>query len=117
MESVTLKTQTIFVAFGRHTFVYKSLEDMPRDLKKKLVRKTTNSASATILIADRRGKEELLRAIQGAPKSIPLRVTEESRKKREYQDKLDRARARRYWLEIGLIGVIGVLLWTLAAWE
>jgi hypothetical protein len=117
METVTLKTSTIFVSVGQHTQVYRSVEEVPESLRQKLIQNTTGSNSATILIADRRGKDELVRAIQGLPSSIPLRVTAEARRKRERREKMQRIKARRYWLEIVLIGVLAVLLWALAVWK
>jgi hypothetical protein len=117
METVTLKTSTIFVAVGQRTNVYRSLDDMPESLRRKVVQTTSGSNSATILIADRRGKDELVRAIQGLPSSIPLRVTAEARRKRERREKMDRIKAKRYWLEIILIGLLAVLLWALAIWK
>jgi hypothetical protein len=109
METVTLKTSTIFVSTGRHMRVYRSVEDMPETVRRELTRSTTGAHSATILIADRRGREELVRAIQGLPSSIPLRVAGRSRRKPRH--------VRRYWLEAGLIGVLSVLLWSLAVWK
>ncbi len=117
MPLVTLKTSAIFVSVGAHTHVYRSVDKMPASLRQKLEKTTTGANSATILIADRKGKEELVRAIQGLPSSIPLRVTGEARRKREYREKMDKARARRYWLEIGLVGVLGSLLWCLTVWK
>ena len=86
-------------------------------LRARLEKTTSGTNSATILIADRRGKDELVRAIQGLPKSIPLRVTEGVRRKREHRRRIDKARARRYYLEIGLVGLLGLLLWILAVWK
>jgi hypothetical protein len=109
METVTLKMSTIFVSTGRHMRVYRSVEDMPETVRQELTRSTTGAHSATILIADRRGREELVRAIQGRPSSIPLRMASRSRRKQQ--------RPRRYWLEAGLIGVLCLLLWSLAVWK
>jgi hypothetical protein len=117
VDTVTLKTSTIFVTVGRRTHVYRSVDDLPDSLRERLQKTTTGSNSATILIADRKGKEELVRAIQGRPSSIPLRLTAEARKKRAHQDRIDRARARRYYLEIGLIGILALLLWSIIVWK
>jgi hypothetical protein len=113
----TLKTSAIFVAVGRHTHVYRSVTEVPPSLRRRLEQSTSGANSATILIADRKGKEELVRAIQGLPSSIPLRVTQEARRKRAHRSRIDRARARRYYLEIGLIGVLGLLLWSVVVWK
>jgi hypothetical protein len=117
MDTVTLKTSTIFVSVGQQTHVYRSIDEIPDSLRRKLIQNTTGSNSATILIADRRGKDELVRAIQGLPSSIPLRVTEEARRKRERREKIQRINARRHWLEIVLIAVLGFLLWAVAFWK
>jgi hypothetical protein len=117
VQTGTLKTSTIFVAVGDRTQIFRSVNDIPLSLREALIRSTTGSSSATILIADRNGKDELVRAIQGLPSSIPLRITEETRRKQKHRDKVDRARARHSWLEIGLIGVLGLLLWSLAVWK
>ena len=117
METVTLKTSTIFVSEGEQTTVYRSVEEIPEPLRQKLAKTAAGSNTATILIADKRGKEQLVRAIQGLPSSIPLRVTEEARRKRKHQERIDKARARRYSLEISLIAVLALLLWVLAVWK
>lgn len=114
METKTVKTSTIVVSLGTTTNVYRSIEEIPEPMRRKLAQITAASNTATILIADKRGKEELVRAIQGLPSSVPLRVTQEARRKREHQDRIDKARSRRYWLEIGLIAILAVLLWVLA---
>jgi hypothetical protein len=117
MQTGTLKTSTIFVSVGQRTRVYRSVDDMPAPLRHKLEKTTGGSNSATILIADRKGKEELVRAIQGLPSSIPLRVTQEARRKKEHRAKMHRASGRRHWLEIFLLGILGFLLWSLSVWE
>ena len=117
MDTVRLKTSTIFVSVGRRTRVYRSVGDMPQKLRARLEKTTSGNNSATILIADRRGKEELVRAIQGLPASIPLRLMQGAKRKREHRERVDRARARRYYLEIALICILGLLLWILAVWK
>src|ERR1700685_3049161 len=65
MSRVTLKSSTIFISVGDETRVYRSVEDVPGPLRKRLEQSTNGIHSATILIADRRGREEILRAIRG----------------------------------------------------
>jgi hypothetical protein len=117
MKTVTLKTSTIFVSVGRHTHVYKSVGDMPASLRMRLEKTTGGANSATIVIADRRGKEELVRAIQGQPSSIPLRLMDRARRRRATRTRIDRVTARRYYLEIGLLAILALLLWTIAVWK
>ena len=62
MHRVTVKTSTIFIAKGNRTRVYRSVSEIPQRLRKELEESTNSFNSATILIADRRGREEILRA-------------------------------------------------------
>src|SRR5258707_13983862 len=75
MSRVTLKSSTIFISVGNKTEVYRSVDDIPPALRKKLDQSTNGINSATILIADRKGKEEIVRAIRGLPSSLRSRLT------------------------------------------
>src|SRR6266852_5356088 len=75
MSRVTLKSSTIFISVGNKTEVYRSVEDLPPALRKKLEQSTNGINSATILIADRKGKEEIVRAIRGLPSSLRSRLS------------------------------------------
>jgi hypothetical protein len=62
-----IKTSTILISKSSGKGVYRDLREIPAPLRSELL-KTTNSAdSATILIADRRGREEIARARQRTP--------------------------------------------------
>jgi hypothetical protein len=74
MSRVTLKSSTIFISVGDKTRVFRSVEDVPGPLRKKLEQSTNGIHSATILIADRRGREEILRAIRGGS-NLKTRLT------------------------------------------
>ena len=58
----TVKTSAILIADGRRTAVYRTVEEIPPELRRKLAESTAGSNAATVLIADRRGAQELLRA-------------------------------------------------------
>src|SRR5258706_15203228 len=74
MHRVTVKTSTIFIAKGGKTKVYRSVQEMPQRLRKELEESTNGFNSATILIADRRGRKEILRALQGLPSALRTRL-------------------------------------------
>src|ERR1700685_1060457 len=80
MSRVTLKSSTIFISVGNKTEVYRSVADVPAPLRKKLEQSTNGINSATILIADRKGKEEIVRAIRGLPSSLRSRLSSSLRK-------------------------------------
>lgn len=75
MSRVTLKSSTIFISVGNKTEVYRSVADVPPPLRKKLEQSTNGINSATILIADRKGKEEIVRAIRGLPSNLRSKLS------------------------------------------
>lgn len=81
MSPVTVKKSTIVISVGEKTHVFRSVDDVPPPLRKKLDETTSGGNSATILIADKRGREELIRAIQGRPSSVQFRVTAKTKKR------------------------------------
>ncbi|MGE5644341.1 MAG: hypothetical protein ACM336_00985 [Acidobacteriota bacterium] len=58
----TVKTSTILIGAGKRLAVYRKLEEVPPRLRSKLVKSTAGQNAGTVLIADRRGAQELLRA-------------------------------------------------------
>jgi|SRR5580704_11099502 hypothetical protein len=74
MHRVTVKTSTIFIAKRGPTQVYRSVGEIPAPLRKELEESTNSFNSATILIADRRGREEIVKALNGLPSSLRSRL-------------------------------------------
>ena len=61
------QTSTVLIAAGSTRTVYRSVEDVPQGLRNRLLKSTNSSNSATILIADRRGRQEIARAMRNLP--------------------------------------------------
>jgi hypothetical protein len=61
-DSGTVKTSAILISDGHRTFVFRTVDEVPPELRRKLAESTAGSNAGTVLIADRRGAEELLRA-------------------------------------------------------
>src|ERR1700690_3318058 len=74
MNRVTVKTSTIFIAKGGRTRVYRSVSEVPPQLRKELEESTNSFNSATILIADRRGREEIIKTLNGIPSALRSRL-------------------------------------------
>lgn len=66
----TFKRTTIYISLGDDTKVYDSPESIPHDLRKKLMRSTRGMNSATILIADRGGRREIQKILEGQPSCL-----------------------------------------------
>ena len=67
LSSGVVKASTIVVAVGDDTAVYRSIKEVPAELRRKLRRATNSVNSATILIADKRGREQIARAMRKLP--------------------------------------------------
>lgn len=62
-----LKTSTILISADQTEAVFHSIYDLPENLRKRFLDSTTGLDATTVLIADRRGKEELAKAIRKLP--------------------------------------------------
>lgn len=115
MSRVTVKSSTIFISIGDKTEVYRSVDEVPPSLRKKLEQSTNGINSATILIADRKGKEEIVRAIRGLPSSLRSRLTSSLRKEARKQTHIfERCLSLlEDWAEIVLPAAIGLATWLL----
>ena len=116
MQRVTVKTSTIFIAKGKGTRVYHSVQDVPHPLRKELEESTNGFNSATILIADRRGRLELLRALKGMPSGLRTRLASSMQPDTPAPPAPTRVQnavrfVRRNWLEIVLPGAVGAVIW------
>jgi hypothetical protein len=60
---MTQRCSTIFISIGDETKVYHSVEEIPLRLRERLIESTQGVNSATILIADKDGREQILKAV------------------------------------------------------
>jgi hypothetical protein len=119
MHRVTVKTSTIFIAKRGRTQVFHSVSEVPPRLRKELEDSTNSFNSATILIADRRGRQEIMKALNGMPSGLRSRLAS-SLAPRPAPDpppaisnKFSQAGRflRRNWLEISLPVAVGAIIW------
>jgi hypothetical protein len=60
-------TSSVLISAGGSDLVYRSVDEVPARLRSKLLKSTNGANSATILIADRRGRKEIARAMRKLP--------------------------------------------------
>lgn len=118
MALLTARSATIFIASSEHTGVYRSVDEVPPALRRKLIETTNGANSATILIADKRGREELVRALQGKRSAVRRRVVDTIRSRQALPDpppssRFTALKSMRAWLEFLLPLAIGASLWFL----
>jgi hypothetical protein len=105
----TLKTSTVFVGIGKNTRVYRSLDEVPPALRVKLLKTTAKGNAVSILIADRKGQQEIVKAVRGLPSRVTRRVPRRP---------APHVRFRwREWLEIAAPGALGLAAWLLFTWR
>ena len=63
----TFQISTVLISAAGADKVYRSVDDVPARLRTRLLKSTNSANSATILIADRRGRKEIARAMRKVP--------------------------------------------------
>ena len=116
----TLRTSTIYIGVGKETLVYNSVDEVPPELRKRLVQTTSGGNSVSILIADERGREEIGRAIQGLPSPVRSRLAGILRKgRRETRRVQSRVfwKSWKLWVELAVVGSGGLAVWLAFTWQ
>jgi hypothetical protein len=128
MTTHTIRQSTIFISEGAATEVYSSIDEVPAEQRRKLLESTTGINSATIVIADRAGREQIVRALKGMPSEVQPRLVA---KRFPWTEAFTRRHdapippapetwvdwARVHWVELALpAGVMLALGWILARW-
>jgi hypothetical protein len=117
MAQLTAKRSTIFIAAGKGIQVFHSVGEVPPPLRRKLQETTRSTNSATILIADRQGREELVRALQGEPSSVQCRLAETIRARQcrppQENSKISRRSLPRPWIAFLFVLFTCASIWIL----
>jgi hypothetical protein len=67
------QTSTVLISASGRDQVYRSVEEVPSGLRTQLLKSTNGANSATILIADRRGRQEIAKAMRNLPGPVQRR--------------------------------------------
>ena len=61
------QTSTVLISSGGADMVYRTVEEVPRGLRTRLLKSTSGGNSGIILIADRRGRKEIAKVVGKLP--------------------------------------------------
>ena len=67
------QTSTVLISASGTDQVFRSVDEVPAGLRTRLLKSTNGANSATILIADRRGRREIVKAMRHLPGSVQRR--------------------------------------------
>ena len=74
VASGVFQTSTVLISTERVDRVYRSVDEVPLRLRNRLLKTTNGANSATILIADRKGRKEIDKAMRKLPANTQRRV-------------------------------------------
>lgn len=125
----TIKRTTVFISIGSKIEVFQSPEDIPPALRRQMVSSTRGMNSATILIADRGGRAEIQKILNGEPSLLKSRLRADILKREiegtppepvkapvHFEISLQNWRWP-HWAELLLPGAVGLGLWLLFNWK
>ncbi|MCC6859657.1 MAG: hypothetical protein IT158_13895 [Bryobacterales bacterium] len=115
--SGAIKKSIVMIAAGRKKAVYGSVDEVPDDLRQTLLKSTRGLNSATILIADRHGRERIKRAIRDLPVGAQSRFSRLMPGAVAEEDPLTRSKVWAWTVRVSaltLAGMAAALLWFVA---
>jgi len=117
VASGAIKKSIVMIAAGTRRAVYGSIDEVPDDLRHTLLKSTKGLNSATILIADRRGREQIARAIRDLPAEAQGRLSKLMPAAIEERELFARSKVWIWTTRIALMtlaGMAATLLWFVA---
>jgi hypothetical protein len=72
-DSGVFQASTVLISISGSDAVYRSVDEVPSSLRSQLLKSTNGRNSATILIADRRGRQEIARVMRTLSRPAPGR--------------------------------------------
>ena len=109
--SGVFQTSTVLISTSAEDSVYRSLDEVPATLRSQLLKSTSGANSATILIADRRGRAEIARAMRGSSGPVQRRIMQAMRGTAASGKQLLLTRNRRIALALSLLSAIIACAW------
>jgi hypothetical protein len=102
------QTSTVMISAEGTDRVYRSVEEVPQALRTRLLKSTNGANSATILIADRRGRKEIAKAMRNLPANAQRRLMQSMMAESEEMPWLTPGRKRAIIAAVGLLAMAAV---------
>ena len=103
-SSGLFQTSTVLISADGTDQVYRSVEDVPARLRTRLLKCTNGANSATILIADQRGRKEIAKAMRNLPGPAQRRLMHSILSGSASQVAAEWLTPGRKWALVGVIG-------------
>jgi len=108
VASGLFQTSTVLISEGDSELVYRSVDEVPAKLRTRLLQSTNGANSATILIADQRGRKEIAKAMRNLPGPAQRRLRDAVLGKEQARSWLTPARKRAILVAVLLLAVLAV---------
>ena len=110
-ESGVVRTSAVRVAAGDTDRVYRSVEELPPEMRRKLQKALHGPNADTFVIADERGREQLYRVIAGLPSYFQKKVMAAFRVAEELPSPPRLSRRARCGLGLAALALLFTFLW------
>jgi hypothetical protein len=102
------QTSTVMISAEGTDRVYRSVDEVPQALRQRLLKSTNGANSATILIADRRGRKEIAKAMRNLPANAQRRLMHSILAEGDGPSWLTAGRKRAILAAVGLVALAAV---------
>jgi hypothetical protein len=103
------QTSTVLISAGGKDQVYRSVDEVPARLRTILLKSTNGANSATILIADQRGRKEIAKAMRNLPGPAQRRLIHSIFGSQVSQTALGWLTPARKWAIVALVAFLTLL--------
>ena len=73
-EEKIVRSSSVLISSGKKVRLYRSIEEVPSRLRKRLIESTNGINAGTILIANRAGRERILEALRRLPRGARQQI-------------------------------------------
>ena len=112
-EEKIVRSSAVLISSGKKVRLYRSIDEVPSRLRKRLIESTSSINAGTILIANRAGRERILEALRRLPRGARKQIM--SALKGETEEPRAGSRRRRRLAALALSLATAAALWYLLA--